>query len=194
MTSIQNTAIVQSRLIGAVGGGDHFDDINAVTGSNFATINTKNPIKSIRVIYGEVVDGLAIEYRVTDSTTAKKEHGVTPNINGGVDAGLKSEVIELSNTQVIIAVTGMHGEPPDSKALGGARVVQINFVIFDNADGTVETKGPYGTKFAKPFYVTADGNFVAFGGYATNQEESILKKPTGGLFGLTFYDVQYTAV
>ncbi|KAJ7478466.1 hypothetical protein FB451DRAFT_1396236 [Mycena latifolia] len=90
---------------------------------------------------------------------------------------------------VIIATTGMHGEPPDSQVLGGTRVVQITFVIFDNADGTVKMKGPYGTKFAKPFNVTANGNSSRL-----VDMRSILNKPTGGLFGLTFYDVEYRAV
>jgi hypothetical protein len=70
MTSIQNTAIIKSPLIGAENG-NLFDDINsgarsilnawasahpiAVVGPNNASINTTNPIKSIRVIYAEVV-------------------------------------------------------------------------------------------------------------------------------------------
>jgi hypothetical protein len=74
MTSILNTAIIRSPLLGQ-DKGVLFDDVEhgalfplfecylmrthpiniTVVGANNATINTTNPIKSIRVIYGEVV-------------------------------------------------------------------------------------------------------------------------------------------
>jgi hypothetical protein len=71
MTSIETTAIIQSPLIGTHTG-TPFSDVatgafhpslwmyayfkfGAVSGPNNSTINTTNPIKNIRVIYGLVV-------------------------------------------------------------------------------------------------------------------------------------------
>ncbi|KAJ7319406.1 hypothetical protein DFH08DRAFT_391585 [Mycena albidolilacea] len=193
MTSIQNTAIMKSPLI-EVDNGNLFDDINSVVGPNNASINTADSIKSIRVIYAEVVNGLTIEYRETKGSTIVQAHDTTADLSGKLDTGLKQEVITLKDTQVIIAVTGMHGATTHSGSLGGRRVAQIIFVLFDKADRRVETKGPFGSLIATPFSVTADGNFVAFGGYAFNQTQSVAHKPTGGLFGLTLHDVAYRRV
>ncbi|KAJ6557517.1 hypothetical protein B0H19DRAFT_1261130 [Mycena capillaripes] len=188
MTSIQKTAIIKSPLIGAEKG-TLFDDIDNVVGPNNASINTTNPIKSIRVIYAEVVNGLIVEYRETEGSTVVQAHGTTPDSSGKLDTGLKEEVIQLRNTQVVIAVTGMHGETRHSDSLGGRRVAQITFVLYDRIDGTVEVRGPFGSLASTPFSVTADGIFVAFGGYAFNQTQSVAHKPAGGLFGLTLHDV-----
>ncbi|KAJ6557513.1 hypothetical protein B0H19DRAFT_1070168 [Mycena capillaripes] len=185
MTSIQKTAIIKSPLIGAEKG-TLFDDIDNVVGPNNASINTTNPIKSIRVIYAEVVNGLMVEYRETEGYTVVQAHGTTPDSSGKLDTGLRE--------QVIIAVTGMHGETRHSDSLGGRRVAQITFVLYDRIDGTVETRGPFGSFASTPFSVTAEGIFVAFGGYAFNQTQSVSHKPAGGLFGLTLHDVAYRSV
>ncbi|KAJ7804967.1 hypothetical protein B0H14DRAFT_2882298, partial [Mycena olivaceomarginata] len=202
MTSIQNTTIIKSPLIGAENG-NLFDDIDsgarstlnawtsahpiAVVGPNNASINTTDPIKSIH--------GLTIEYRETKGSTIVQAHGTTADPSGKLDTGLTQEVITLKDTQVIIAVTGMHGVTRQSGSLGGRRVAQITFVLFDKPMGGWKPKGyPFSSLTATPFSVTADGNFVAFGGYAFNQTQSVAHKPTGGLFGLNLHDVAYRRV
>ncbi|KAF8201972.1 hypothetical protein K438DRAFT_1965426 [Mycena galopus ATCC 62051] len=193
MNSILNTAIIRSPLLGQ-DKGVLFDDVEHVVGANNTTINTANPIKSIRVIYGEVIDGIAVEYRKTDKTTITSQHGTERDGQGRLDTGLTEARIDLTDTQVIIAVTGMQGESQHSGRLGGRRVARLSFVVFDTANGKVETKGPYGTQAATPFHVTADGIIVAFGGYAIDQEQSIAHNPEGGLFGLTIYEVAYRTI
>ncbi|KAJ7270304.1 hypothetical protein C8J57DRAFT_1468441 [Mycena rebaudengoi] len=49
-----------------------------------------------------------------------------------------------------------------------------------------------------PFHVTANGKLLAFGGFATNTNDSLQalknENATGGLFGLTFAEVCYRQV
>ncbi|KAJ7804973.1 hypothetical protein B0H14DRAFT_2882320, partial [Mycena olivaceomarginata] len=188
MTSIQNNRYLPL----SSKNGNPFDDINGVVGPNNASINTTNQIKSIRVIYAEVVDGLTIEYRETEGSTIVQAHGTTADPSGKLDTGLKQEVITLKDTQVIIAVTGMHGATTYSGSLGGRRVAQINFSRCYSI--SLSHLHCIGSLIATPFSVTADENFVAFGGYTFNQTQNVAHKPTGGLFGLNLHDVAYRRV
>ncbi|KAJ6600519.1 hypothetical protein DFH09DRAFT_1271311 [Mycena vulgaris] len=193
MPSTHDTAIIQSPLIGDIKG-IAFNDIANVVGTGNVSINTEDPIREITVMHGEVIDGLKIVYDKasgTASSTTSVTHGTSIDSK---DTALKKVVISLEATENIIAVTGMHGDVPPL----GIRVAQLTFVIYDSSTGRTRIAGPYGSKSAKAFYITADGNFVAFGGYAVDTDDSIaqatVKKQDGGLYGLTFSDVAYRSI
>ncbi|KAJ7205006.1 hypothetical protein GGX14DRAFT_397940 [Mycena pura] len=188
MPNIFDTALTKSPLFGAVKDGGVFDDIDNVHGSGTNGINTVDPIHKITVFHGVVIDGLQITYdRIAGTQTSSPttvSHGTQTKAN---DANLKEDTITLAANQFIIAISGSQGDDP---ALGGRRIFQLSFVIYNSTTGHLEIKGPYGsTETGKPFYVTANGKFVAFGGYAVNTDNSVAKSSTEGLFGLYFYDV-----
>ncbi|KAJ7659545.1 hypothetical protein DFH06DRAFT_1472432 [Mycena polygramma] len=193
MSSTHDTAIIQSPLVGDIKG-PLFNDIANVVGTGNITINTVDPIKELTVMHGQVIDGLMITYdrgSGSGSTTTTITHGTSDR---STDPELKKTRVQLLPTEAMIAITGQHGPV----ARYGTRVTQLSFVIYNSATGGVRIAGPFGTTSSKSFYATADGNFVAFGGYAVDTDDSVgqsaAKGQDGGLYGLTFSDVAYRTV
>jgi len=188
-TSTVSVALVQSRLFGG-DQGRTFNDVEIVGGYPAGmTINVDNPISQVEVLYGAVVDGLSITYNETDGATETVNHGTEP---GTSDTSLKRNTFTLSSEENIIAITGRAGEDPTY----GTRICQINFVIYNSSTGKSSVYGPYGSNnTGTPFRVTANGAFIAFGGYAVTSNDSIAQADRhgrrGGLYGLTFADVAY---
>ncbi|KAJ6516709.1 hypothetical protein C8R47DRAFT_1088103 [Mycena vitilis] len=192
MSSTHETAIIQSPLVGDIKG-SLFNDIENVIGTGNVTINTVDPIKEITVMHGQI-DGLVITYEKgssSGSSTTTITHGTSDR---STDPQLTKTRIALLATERIIAISGQHGPV----ARYGTRVTRLSFVIYNSATGAVKIAGPFGTTSTKSFYATAEGNFVAFGGYAVNTDDSVGQSAAngqdGGLYGLTFSDVAYRTV
>ncbi|KAJ7624670.1 hypothetical protein FB45DRAFT_85880 [Roridomyces roridus] len=192
-----NTAIVQSPTVGRILDAGRFNDIEQVISSGGqGGINANNPISKIIVLHGEVIDGLEITYRKTDGggTGVPVPHGTSTQTT---DTNLQQTPVELKATEQIIAITGMHGlSQPDVQF--GHRVVRIQFAIYDKATGEMRVTKVFGSRSSTPFVVTANGNFVSFGGYAINSLDSVAqaakKGVEGGIYGLFFDDVEYETV
>ncbi|KAJ2915215.1 hypothetical protein MD484_g5210, partial [Candolleomyces efflorescens] len=190
--SIQALATVQSSLVGD-SVGTQFNDIESVVGFPASmTINASHPLSSITVMHGGVVDGIEVEYARDDDQTTKVSHGTS---SASTDPNLKKSTVTLGDKENIVAVSGVHGS-----SQFGVRVAQLSFAIYDNGSGLMRIAGPFGNGEAdspQRFHVTANGTFVAFGGFAVNTNTSIGQlKPgqNGGLYGLTFFDIAYRSV
>jgi hypothetical protein len=185
-------ALVQSRLLGDTKGGP-FNDIETVGGHPAGmTINVDNPINSVQVLYGAVVDGLAITYNETNGATTTVYHGTEP---GSSDTTLQKGSFNVANDENIIAISGKAGVHP----VYGTRICKISFAIYNRTSGQISVAGPYGSSNdGSSFRVTANGAFVSFGGYAETSNDSIAQATNagreGGLYGLTFFDVDYRQV
>jgi len=186
-TSTFAVSIVQSRLFGD-DKGTAFNDIETVGGyPGDMTIDVDHPISSILVLYGDVIDGLSITYNETAGGTETVSHGTKPT-----STHFPREEFTLSADENIITITGKTGVHP----IWGKRVCQLSFVIYNRLLGLSRIAGPYGTgDHGTPFRVTTNGAFVAFGGYDVTGNDSIgtathAGRP-GGLYGLTFADVDY---
>ncbi|RXW12890.1 hypothetical protein EST38_g12964 [Candolleomyces aberdarensis] len=190
-TSTQLVATTQSVLFGD-NKGTHFNDLETVLGipAN-VTINVDKPITSITVMHGYVVDGIEITYSESDSaaTTTTVSHGTSSECT---DLNLKKSHIYFGDTENIIAVSGLQGVSE-----WGLRILQLSFVIYDSKTGGVRVEGPFGGGVGdsvQPFRFTANGILIGFGGFAVNTDTnlgSFTSGETGGLYGLTFFDVAY---
>ncbi|KAJ7503785.1 hypothetical protein B0H11DRAFT_1906201 [Mycena galericulata] len=100
----------------------------------------------------------------------------------------------MTDTQVIIEITGIQGEPGYIVRLWGA------LGLFRTASSLTTPSAERRQTATQPFRVGAERVF-AFSGYAISHTRSslttteiALQKPTGGLFGLGFYDVAARSV
>ncbi|KAJ2915203.1 hypothetical protein MD484_g5209, partial [Candolleomyces efflorescens] len=192
MISVQNLAIVQSSLVGD-SKGNQFNDIQEVVGFPASmTINASHPLSKITLMHGGVVDGIEIEYAMDDGQTTKVSHGTSTEAS---NPGLNKSTVTLADRENIVAISGIHGS-----CQYGIRVSQLSFAIYDSGSGQMRIAGPFGgaeTDSPQRFHVTANGTFVAFGGFAVNTNTSLGQlKPgqNGGLYGLTFFDIAYRSV
>ncbi|RXW14811.1 hypothetical protein EST38_g11046 [Candolleomyces aberdarensis] len=188
----QSVAIIQSPLFGG-NCGTQFNDIERVVGFPASlTINVDRPLKYITIMYGGVIDGIELEYAKNDAETTKFSHGTSSRTNL-----LNRGIVTLGDKEVIVAVSGLHGS-----SIWGVRVLQLSFAICDTRTGKMRVAGPFGGGLSdstpQPFHLTANGSFVALGGFAINTDLSLgeLKAAgkNGGLYGLTFIDVAYRSV
>ncbi|KAJ7104887.1 hypothetical protein C8R44DRAFT_987786 [Mycena epipterygia] len=195
MTS-NNIAIVQSALFGTCDSGTYFNDLEVHGGSANVTIDTKKPIKCIHFACGDVIDGLTVTYNV-GTTSVDETHGTKPTSKDTVWFPAKNTALE-DTKETIVAISGQQG---NSKEWGN-RIVSLSFTTFSTATGKMKVYGPYGgtnpSVVGTPFRVTANGIFLAFGGYATNTNDGLQvlqnENATGGLYGLNFSDVAYRTV
>ncbi|RXW14808.1 hypothetical protein EST38_g11045 [Candolleomyces aberdarensis] len=188
----QRVAITQTALFGD-SIGDYFNDTNTVIGfpANLK-INARRPIKYITVIHGGVIDGIDIEYVKNDGQTTSVSHGTSSR--NFSDLYMKTSTVALGDNENIIAVSGLHGP-----SQWGVRVLQLSFAICDTRTGQMRVAGPFGggesvsTATPQPFRVSANGTFIALGGYAIDTHYSVgqLKAAgeNGGLYGLTFFEL-----
>jgi len=140
-------------------------------------------------MHGDVVDGITCTYSLDGGEPVTKSHGTS---TASADPDLSISLVPLSATENIIAITGRQGQTPNFNI----RVTQITFVIYDSSNGTTRTAGPFGKgNNGTPFRSTANGNFVAFGGFSVDTDYSAgqAKKAGhyGGLYGLIFADIAY---
>ncbi|RXW20004.1 hypothetical protein EST38_g5838 [Candolleomyces aberdarensis] len=193
MSSAQVVATIQSVLVGD-NKGNQFNDLQTVIGiPATVTINTFNPLKSITVMHGSVVDGIEISYFKGESgdDSTDVSHGTSSKSK---DTALTRTTIDLEQGENIIAVSGVSGI-----SSWGLRVLQLNFVIYNSKDGKVRVQGPFGKaegESLQPFHVTANGILIALGGFAINTNSSLGQlgpDKAGGLYGLTFFDVAHRA-
>jgi len=191
-TPTLDVGLVQSPLFGEFVGVS-FNDVDAGGGFPFpVTINVDYPIRSIRVLYNDVVDGLSVIYNLSSTGTRTVDHGTLPT---STDPNLKNTEFNLSANESIIAITGKAGFHP----VFGIRVNQISFVVYDKSTGHSNIHGPFGNgdhgNYGTSFRATANGIFVAFGGAAVNGNPSVAQATQagdlGGLYGLTFTDIDY---
>ncbi|KAF7316035.1 hypothetical protein MIND_00121200 [Mycena indigotica] len=185
------TALVSSNLFGD-SKGSHFNDLEDVLGSVNITIDTSKPIKNIKIMHGGVIDGIEVKYYKSSSGgTQTVHHGTSSDCD---DSSLHKSDIPIGDTESIIAISGKSGS-----SSWGIRVTQLSFAIYDSKTGNLRISGPYGNSGSgTAFRVTANGNFIALGGFAINTDSSLdqLKKAgqDGGLYGLVFDEVDYRAV
>ncbi|KAJ7838156.1 hypothetical protein B0H13DRAFT_2103934 [Mycena leptocephala] len=179
--STESIATIHSALFGG-DTGNAFNDLEKVVGGKAnITINSLQPIKSITIAHGGAVDGIAITYNKTTGSKTDVYHGTNPDKK--TDSALLVDKITLKSTDAIVAISG---------------IVSLSFTIYNSNDGTMTVYGPYGGSSGTAFRVTANGYFVAFGGYAIDTEDSLSQLKAdgedGGLYGLTFMDVAYRTV
>ncbi|KAJ2923580.1 hypothetical protein H1R20_g13513, partial [Candolleomyces eurysporus] len=194
-TSTQVVATVQSALFGD-SKGEHFNDMEKVVGIPASvTVNVDKPLKSITFMHGAVLDGIELSYSKSrgDSHTTVT-HGTSPRSD---DSGLTIEKVKIGDNEKIIAFSGLQG----TSNFRGHRILQLYFTTYDSKTGKMEVKGPFGRgqgSSPEPFHVTANGAFVAVGGYAIDTDSSlgqlVSDDEDGGLYGLTFFDVAYRSV
>ncbi|KAJ7880826.1 hypothetical protein B0H13DRAFT_2345433 [Mycena leptocephala] len=191
--TIFNTALIRSPLVGTTIA-TPFDDLASVTGAGSGSVNTEDPIKQMVFMHGDVLDGIKIVY---DKTSGQGSNEVTVPHGTSTDANpITKTTVVINKNEKIVVVSGMHGEVEPY----GVRVAQISFVIYDSVTALFRTVGPFGSKKATPFIFTANGNFIAFGGYAENTNDTVAqateKKPVvlGGIYGLYFIDVDHRTI
>ncbi|KAJ7917454.1 hypothetical protein B0H13DRAFT_1995275 [Mycena leptocephala] len=190
--STESIATIHSALFGG-DTGNAFNDLEKVVGGKAnITINSLQPIKSITIAHGGAVDGIAITYNKTTGSKTDVYHGTNPDKK--TDSALLVDKITLKSTDAIVAISGLC----DANSFWGNRIVSLSFTIYNSNDGTMTVYGPYGGSSGTAFRVTANGYFVAFGGYAIDTEDSLSQLKAdgedGGLYGLTFMDVAYRTV
>ncbi|KAJ6530008.1 hypothetical protein DFH09DRAFT_151727 [Mycena vulgaris] len=193
--STEDIAIVQSRFFGGLKG-KFFNDVENVLSSNRVTVNADDPITEIKFLYGEVIDGFKVTYSRSAGldNTVPFEHGT---VSDAKDHGLTPKTITFKPGDNVIAITGLHGDPGNGY---GDRIVRLNFLIYNSKTGDTRLEGGIGGKSTandklKPFFVTANGQFIAFSGYAENSTLSVEGGRAGGsdagLYGLSFYAVEF---
>ncbi|KAJ7763738.1 hypothetical protein B0H16DRAFT_455092 [Mycena metata] len=192
-----SVATVHSVLFGG-STGNYFNDLQSVIGPHNVTINSIMPIKSITVVHAGVIDGIKVTYyRGSKKSTTSVNHGLSAESDG--EGGLNKKVIPLGDKESIVAISGKAGD----SEFWGMRVVGLCFTIYDSGTGKMRTTGwiggQGGTHIKTPtFRVTANGSFLALGGYAIDANSSIGtmqdKQEDGGLYGLTFIDIAYRNV
>ncbi|KAJ6490969.1 hypothetical protein C8R45DRAFT_1096509 [Mycena sanguinolenta] len=200
-------ATVQSVLLGG-STGNYFNDLQSVIGPQNVTINTTMPIKSITVVHSGVVDGIKVTYRrASGKTTTSVNHGLSAESDG--EGGLNKTTFEIGEKESIIAISGKAGD----SEFWGMRIVGLCFTIYNSETGAMRSNsekdvngdtrswvgGEGAVNFKTPtFRVTANGSFLALGGYAVDANSSIgtmqQRKEDGGLYGLTFIDIAYRNV
>ncbi|KAJ2923579.1 hypothetical protein H1R20_g13516, partial [Candolleomyces eurysporus] len=156
------------------------------------TIKVDRPLKYITIMHGGAIDGIELEYAKNDAETTKFSHGTSSRTNL-----LNRSTVTLGDKENIVAVSGLHGS-----SMWGVRVLQLSFAICDTSTGKMRVAGPFGLGLSdstpQPFHITANGSFVALGGFATNTDLSLgqlyLAGKDGGLYGLTFIDIAYPSV
>ncbi|KAJ2932516.1 hypothetical protein H1R20_g4607, partial [Candolleomyces eurysporus] len=190
-----SVAIIESPLFGD-SSGKQFNDIETVVGFPASlTIHVNRPLKYITIMHGGVIDGIEVEYDKHDGQTTKFSHGTSSRSSS--DPGVKKSTITIGDKENIIAVSGLHGS-----SRWGVRILQLSFAICDTRTGNMRVAGPYGSgqsdSTPHPFHVTANGSFVALGGFAVNTDSSLgqlrAAGKNGGLFGLTFFDISHRPV
>ncbi|KAJ7453297.1 hypothetical protein B0H11DRAFT_2326557 [Mycena galericulata] len=192
----ESIATIQSALFGG-DTGNAFNDLEkigcpVIGGSAKITINSTQPIKSIVIAHGGAVDGIAITYYKTTGSTTDVYHGTNPEKK--TDPLLSVDKITLGSTETIVAISGRQ----DKNSIYGSRIMALSFTTYDSFNGKMTVHGPYGGSTGTAFRVTANGHFVAFGGYAIDTNDSLgqLKShgEDGGLYGLTFAEIAYRTV
>ncbi|KAJ2923576.1 hypothetical protein H1R20_g13515, partial [Candolleomyces eurysporus] len=132
----------------------------------FPAIDVTRPLKYITIMHGGVIDGIELEYATNDAETTKFSHGTS---HRNSDPYVIKSTITLGDKENIIAVSGSHGS-----SSWGYRVLQLSFAIYDTRTGRMRIAGPYGRGrsdlTSHPFHVTANGAFVALGGFAINTD------------------------
>ncbi|KAJ7104888.1 hypothetical protein C8R44DRAFT_886913 [Mycena epipterygia] len=197
-------AIVQSALFGG-SKGTSFNDLESVFGGSASTtINSDGPIKRIHIAHGGVVEGMTITYNKAGSSSKSgtdKTHGTNPEQNtdtaltkSWIPGPYKTDNLDSNNRkEIIIAISGLYN---DTK--WGKRIVALSFMTYSAVAGEMHVYGPYGGTKGTAFRVTANGSFVAFGGYAADTNDSVVtalkNKEDGGIYGLTFAEVAYRTV
>ncbi|KAF8162194.1 hypothetical protein K438DRAFT_1985315 [Mycena galopus ATCC 62051] len=189
-----SVATVQSILFGG-STGNYFNDLQSVIGPQNVTINSIMPIKSITVVHAGVVDGIKVTYRRgSGETTTTVTHGLSAESPDG--SKLNKTPVELGKNESIVAISGKAGD-----SNWGLRVIGLCFTIYNSDTGKMRDSGWIGGgggKKTDTFRVTANGNFLALGGYAIDADSSIgvmqNRKEDGGLYGLTFIDIAYRNV
>ncbi|KAF8626609.1 hypothetical protein AX17_006527 [Amanita inopinata Kibby_2008] len=169
-TNSTSFAVVRTKLIGGIEGAK-FDDFNSVGDCvSLQHINISHPIARIEVSSGWVVDGIAITYRLDAGSTVRIAHGS--------DFGIYANVIDLTATEIVMAVYGRAGY---NSCYRRSMINQISFAIFDTELLSIRTVGPFGDpdniEEGKPFYTTSP---VALSGYAVDGAKTL------GLSGLSF--------
>ncbi|KAJ7060874.1 hypothetical protein C8F01DRAFT_1253353 [Mycena amicta] len=187
------TALVSSNLFGDSSKGKLFNDLQDVVGSMNITIDTSQPIKQIKLMHCEAIDGIEIKYYKSnhDAGTTTVHHGTSSDCD---DVDLYKTTISIGDTESIVAISGKAGDA----TWGGVRVVQLNFAIYDSSTGNMRIAGPYGGNTGKAFRVTSNGNFIALSGFAIDTDLSLRQlkaaQQDGGLYGLVFDEVDYRSV
>ncbi|QRW04683.1 hypothetical protein RhiLY_03682 [Ceratobasidium sp. AG-Ba] len=113
--------------------GQPYDDM----GELGPRLDTKHPIESLSVSWGNVIDGISITYRLKNNETLKKEHG------SQTGPGRKIDTITLEPTENIIEVSGVQGESLEHSDWG-CQVTRLSFTIFDYATGLTRSVGMLG--------------------------------------------------
>ncbi|KAJ7747298.1 hypothetical protein B0H16DRAFT_1888816 [Mycena metata] len=111
---------------------------------------------------GDALDGFAVTY------TGIKD----PVVHGTKPVEKDTRWLSLEDDETIVAISGRYGA-----TVWGDRIIALSFTTFNESTGEMKVEGPYGgagsgRSGGKAFRVSANGIFVAFGGYAINTDKS----------------------
>ncbi|RPD56498.1 hypothetical protein L226DRAFT_531364 [Lentinus tigrinus ALCF2SS1-7] len=142
-------------------------------------LHRRHPIRTITVYYKDVVEGIAVTYRGSNSDGLEKGRPTVTMMHG--TPTIKSGPCHLGEKEVLVGVFGRAGPQRRYGYVNSEKINSIGFVIFHTEEATIKIKGPWGNgrndNQGTPFWVS---DVVAFGGFARDDAEEC------GLSGLFF--------